>query len=170
VSAGVVCWHKGSNDPHLLCGMFKEHSATRLMQIDRTLEVSSGVLNSGHPRFNDTPSDTEGVKAIPVNVAFMMRPHRSLDIGPGAGLIFFNSEKTPTRFVITPVNVRWKPFLTVNSWPNNAWSRGFGLEFQSYWITKGFTASDFGTTTSSYSSGKELRTMLGISFDFGDIR
>jgi hypothetical protein len=145
--------------------------------VKRSIQVTFGVLSSGHnPRLDElvgTPGQEEEnrrrVFAVPVNAAFMLRPHRSLDIGPGAGLIYFKGEGTPatTRFVIIPANLSWK-FLLYGRTPSRPWRRMLSFEYQGSYVTKGFTASDFGAPSAAFKTGREFQHSFGVAVDIGE--
>jgi hypothetical protein len=100
----------------------------------------------------------------------MFRPHRSVDLGPGAGVLLFSGTgvEAHARFVVIPVNLSWKPFLSKDSCHPGAFGRGFSLDVQTAVITKGFTGRDFGDSTTSFRSGPEMRFLAGISYDFAE--
>ena len=90
-----------------------------------TLEVTAGALTSrDRPRFKDQDAAAEDkanqdtVYAYPLSAQFMFRPHRSLDLGPGAGVLLFSGKdvEARARFVVIPVSLSWKPFLTKDAW------------------------------------------------------
>jgi hypothetical protein len=195
-SVSVRCWHKGSNKPQG-CGIFEKGSLARRgifdkpedakkpenakKIIDRTLEVSFGFLTSGdNPRFNDlvvsnkdTSANHEPVHAYPVNTTFLFRPHQSIDIGPGMGIVAFSGKDVHagTRFVLIPVAARWRPGLAFERSAHSTLARIICLEFHTYYFTQGFNASDFGTSTgSTFTARRELRGNVGISIDFGDLQ
>ena len=72
------------------------------------------------------------------------------------------------RFIVIPVNLTWKPFLTKESWHPGAVGRALSFDVQTAVITKGFTGRDFGDTTTSFRSGREMRFIAGISYDFAE--
>jgi hypothetical protein len=176
-SLELKCWKGNEPTP---CNRWKRPDAAteRNLRFDRYLEITVGALTShGRPRFKDfvgTAKDTEAnrepVYAYPLTAEFMFRPHRSLDLGPGVGVLLFRGKDVDAnaRFVVIPVNLSWKPFLTKNSWHPNTIGRALSLDVQTTVITKGFTGGDFGDATSSFRSGREMRFLAGISFDFSE--
>jgi len=173
----VMCWKGTEAAP---CGRWKrkDPSIERNVRLDRYVEVTAGALTShDRPRFKDlvetgqdTDANHEPVWAFPVTAAFMFRPHRSLDLGPGAGVLLFSGTgvESHARFIVIPVNLTWKPFLTKESWHPGAVGRALSFDVQTAVITKGFTGRDFGDTTTSFRSGREMRFIAGISYDFAE--
>lgn len=175
-SVPLVCWH---DTDRVDCGWFKAQPKPRPERNDRLnkfLQVSFGVLTSNdRPRYKDLPAtgaNIEHVILVPVNATFMFRPHRSLDIGPGAGafLFFGPNLNDRARFVLMPVAASWKFLLTKRSWPDTRRRRIFGLEFQTYYITKGFDNNSFGNSASTSKIPPELKGMIGLSIDLGEWR
>jgi hypothetical protein len=176
-SLELKCWKGTEPTP---CNRFKRPDATteRNRRLDKYLEVTVGALTSrDRPRFKDlegtaadSPANHEAVRAYPLTAAVMFRPHRSVDIGPGAGVLLFSGTgvEEHARFVLVPVNLSWKPFLSKDSWHPNAVGRGLSLDVQTEVILKGFTGRDFGDTTTSFRSGREMRFLAGISYDFAE--
>jgi len=173
----LKCW-KGK-DP-VPCNRFKrpEPSIERDQRLDRYLEITAGWLTSrDRPRFKDlveagrdTAANHEAVYVYPLSAAFMFRPHRSLDLGPGAGVQLFSGKgvEAHSRFVLIPLNLSWKPFLTKDAWHPGTIGRALSFDVQTTVITKGFTGRDFGDATTSFRSGPEMRFIAGISFDFAE--
>jgi hypothetical protein len=178
-SSPVVCWGKGMD--HVPCDNFtkpkppkevKERNAT----VKKSLQLTFGVLSSGHnPRLDklvgvagQEEENRRRVFAVPVNAAFMLRPHRSLDFGPGLGFIYFKGDGTPatTRFVGV-ANASWK-FLLYGATPSAAWRRVLSLEYQGTYVTKGFTGSDFGGPAALLHAPHEYRHSFGVAFDLGE--
>lgn len=171
----VKCW-QGSRS--VKCHPFRGHDvdAVRNDNINRTIELSGGVLWSGdHPRFKDrdaialeADTNNRNVIVIPINGVLRFRPYAWLDVGPGVGVLMFFGDgvKAKPRLVLLG-NATWKPFLW-KSKRNDSYSRlerMLGLELQASYITKGVTAADFGSTSSSYTPRRELRGSIGLSFD-----
>lgn len=172
----VMCW-KGKEP--VACGRWKRRdpSIERNVRLDRYVEITAGALTSrSRPRFKDpdaTAADKanhDTVRAYPITAAFMFRPHRSLDLGPGAGVLLFSGKgvEAHSRFVVIPVNLSWKPFLTKDSWHPGTIGRALSLDVQTTVITKGFTGEDFGGSAASFRSGREMRFIAGISYDFAE--
>jgi hypothetical protein len=173
----IKCWHDGATVP---CGYFKPHdpNVDRNETINRTFEISFGVLDSGdRPRFKDLVAsgrdDADNhrkVIVVPINGVFLFRPHRSLDIGPGAGVLLFFGDgvEANPRLVLIPVSATWKPLLSTTQSEDRTGRLGrmLGLEFQASYITKGFTGADFGSTQTTYRPVREVRATAGISLDF----
>ena len=175
-SSPVVCWGEGVT--HVGCDNFArpEPFVERNGTVKKSLQLTFGVLSSGHnPRFDKlvgVPEQEEAnrrrVFAVPVNAAFMLRPHRSLDVGPGVGFIYFKGDGTPstTRFVVVG-NVSWK-FLLYGATPSRPWQRMVSLEYQGTYVTKGFTGADFGGPAALLNTSGEYRHSLGVAVDLGE--
>ena len=64
---------------------------------------------------------------VPVNAALMFRPWRWLDAGPGAGIIYFKGDGTPStvRFVgLASASVK---FLLIGKGDRRPWQRAFSF-------------------------------------------
>jgi hypothetical protein len=168
----VACWRA---DRRVDCHAFgKPEGTNRMERFNKSLQVTVGFMSSnGRLRFKDvyaTP-DTRAVHVIPVSAAFLFRPHQSIDIGPGAGFLFFSGEDVHShvRLVLHPVDASWK-FLLTSGKSNGPWQRALGLDFQSLYITEGFTGADFGNATTAYVKRREFQGMVGISIDINELR
>lgn len=178
-SVPVRCWLDTDHVPCRLGGLFRPSTQSgkeRNELVNKSLHVSFGVLTSNdRPRYKDLPgtgANTEHVILVPMNAIFMFRPHRSLDIGPGAGafLFFGPNLNDRARFILIPVAASWKFLLTKRSWNDSTFRRIFAFEFQTYYITKGFDNNSFGSSTSNYKIPPELKGMLSLSVDLGERR
>jgi hypothetical protein len=176
ISWELKCW-KGKEPIPCNPWKRKDPAVERNVRMNRYLEITAGALTSrGRPRFKDpdaTAADKanhDTVRAYPLSAQFMFRPHRSLDLGPGAGILLFSGKgvEAHARFVVTPVSLSWKPFLTKDSWHPNTIGRALSFDVQTTVITKGFTGQDFGGSAASFRAGPEMRFLAGISFDFSE--
>lgn len=169
-SLPVKCWQDG--EPTTCgCGLF------RTVRYDKSIRITVGWLSSGdRARFKDLPAagkddpnNHRRVIAIPLNAALMFRPQRSIDIGPGAGVLLFAGQdvNVHARLVLIPVSASWKFLLSNNDWEDTHWRRAFALEFQTYYITKGFTGQSFGSSVTTYRAPAELRASVGLSVNLG---
>jgi hypothetical protein len=174
----LKCWHDDESRP---CRPLKGHNrdvSNRNAEINQTFDISVGWLRSGNnPRFkdlvgsvNDSPDNYRNVTVVPVSGLFLFRPHRSVDIGPGAGVLLFFGDDVDAkpRLVLIPVSATWKPLLSTE-WLRAHWGRVgrvVNLEFQASYITKGFTGADFGSTVTAYKPVREVLGTWGISIDF----
>src|SRR5262245_19760436 len=66
-------------------------------KVKQTVVVRFGWFDSGdHPRFRDLPptdaDNRDKVRVFPLSGLYLFRPHRSIDIGPGAGLLLFSGK------------------------------------------------------------------------------
>lgn len=175
ISVEAKCW-KGTEP--VPCSRFKrkDPSVERDQRLDRYLEVTIGGLTSQErPRFKDpvTAADAanhDPVWAIPLSAEFMFRPHRSLDLGPGAGVLLFTGTgvESHARFVVNPLNLSWKPFLTKSTSHPGTFGRSFSFDVQTLVITKGFTGQDFNGTAASLQPRREMRLLAGFSWDFAE--
>jgi len=141
--------------------------------INTSVVVRFGWFDSGdHPRFKDLPAtdaeNTGKVRVVPISGLFLFRPHRAVDIGPGAGVMVFYGPGFDTfpRFVLTPVSASLRPLLI---WTDAKWARVLRLELDTSYVTKGFTGRDFGNTRTAFRSGREFLTRTGIVIDLGDL-
>jgi hypothetical protein len=147
-------------------------------RIKRSLQITAGLLSSGHqPRFDNLVGIPEEerdnrrrVFAVPVNAAFMFRPHRSLDIGPGAGLVYFTGRDVHAnaRFVLIPVSGSLK-FLLLGKAKNSPWRRMLSVEYQLSHVTKGFNPEDFGSSKGSLRNRREFLNSFGLAVDIGEM-
>ena len=121
--------------PEGRCGNYKAPDLTidRGDRINKTISVTFGRLSSGNrPRFKDLPSATgdpnlDTVYAYPLHTTVRWRLHRSMDLGPGAGVLLFsgNNVNDHVRIILIPVSASWKPALTKQSWRDSRWTRAF---------------------------------------------
>jgi hypothetical protein len=171
----VKCWHDGAAVP---CRYLKGHDVgvQRNDNINRTFELSGGVLRSGdRRRFKDRDAialdadkNNRNVTVVPINGALRFRPYPWLDVGPGIGVLMFFGESVEAKpRIVLLGNATWKPGLSTSALRSRtgALGRMFGVELQASYITKGFTAADFGSTSSSYTPRRELRGSIGFSLD-----
>jgi len=171
---GMASFDFCPGDPH--CEKMRAATRSRPERFPKSVVFTGGFLTSqNRPRFKDVPpnpdaagSNREPVHAIPLYVTLQYRIHRSLDIGPGAGAIFFDGKdvKDHGRLVLIPVSVSWKPALLKSG--NAGWVRGFSVDFQALYLTQGFDGESFGNSASTYKSGPQLQGMIGVSYDFGE--
>jgi hypothetical protein len=149
-------------------------------QLRRYIEFSFGKLTSrDYARFKDLegtskqPADNhESVTLYPLGFTYMLRPHKSLDIGAGAVVHLLRGTNVDVdgRLLLVPVTGSWKFLRAKDNWPSNRFSRALGFDFQVTYLTKGYTGVDFHNTDTTFKSGRELRLMGGLSLDFSDIR
>jgi hypothetical protein len=168
------CWdHDGSQ---VACRSHKtEATLTKAEKIRRTAELSFGALSSGNEarfkEFRNTPQDDaanrERVIAVPVNLNVMFRPFPWLEAGPGIGLLFFgghNVRADPRVLILGSVHSK---FLRLNpGWENSKLARVIAINVQGNFITHGFTAGDFGSTTATFKSKPEFKWSCGFVIDF----
>lgn len=175
-SMPAVCWD--SEGKKIPCRLFRRSDGERDKDIKKSLEITAGWLTSrSNPRFKDLvtanmdhPDNRRSVFAFPVNATYLFRPHRSLDIGPGAGVLFFSGKdvRVKARFVVIPVSASWKFLLCSRT---NHWiRRALSLEFQTNYILQGFSGRDFGSSTTRFTSGRELVGSIGVAVDLGEFR
>jgi hypothetical protein len=164
--------------PEGRCGNYKAPDLTidRGDRIKKTISVTFGRLSSGNrPRFKDLPSATgdpnlDTVYAYPLHTTVRWRLHRSMDLGPGAGVLLFsgNNVNDHVRIILIPVSASWKPALTKQSWRDSRWTRAFSIDFEAYYITQGFNGASFGSSATTYRSTPQLQGLIGISYDLGE--
>jgi hypothetical protein len=162
----VKCW------PKIPGGISEAEAAT--YRPKRMVVLSVGFLDSGdRVRFKDeeqTP-DRREVNVVQVSGLYMFRLHRALDAGMGAGFMRFSGEGFDplTRFTLVPASLSFRP-LSVSDKLKDRWFSYFvRLELETSFVTEGFTAAQFGNSTSKFSVGRELLTRAALVFDFGSI-
>ena len=176
-SHDVRCWNGREEIP---CRSLKAEIdiTDSNLKIKKTLQVSFGYLTTGsRARFKvegepDTPDNHRTVYAIPINALMMFRVHRSLELGPGIGVLILAGPdvNASPAFVLVPLSASWK-FLRVNpSWQNSKLARVVGLEVQGNVITRGYDGKNFGSTTTTFTSRPEWRWSGGIHIDFREWR
>ena len=178
-SHNVRCWNgRGEEVP---CQSLKaEIKMNSEEKIKKTLQVSFGYLTSGsRARFKDlvdsgqdTPDNHRTVHAVPINATMMFRVHRSLEVGPGIGVLFLGGSdvNASPAFVLLPVSASWKFLRLKSSWQNTNLARIVSLELQSNFITRGYDGKNFGSTVTTFKSGPELTWSAGIAIDFREWR
>ena len=139
----------------------------------RMVVLSVGFLDSGdRVRFKDEePPDRREVNVVQVSGLYMFRLHRALDAGMGAGFMRFYGEgfDSLTRFTLVPASLSFRP-LAVGGKLKNLWPSSFvRLELETSFVTEGFTAAQFGSSTSKFSVGRDLLTRAALVFDLGSI-
>jgi hypothetical protein len=138
----------------------------------QTVVVRFGRLNSeGHLRFKDlpdTPENRREVHVIPVSVLWMFHPHRSVEVGPGAGFLRVSGEGFDgfARLSLTPVSASFSPFAL--KW-DSKWAYLLRLEYDSSFFPRGFKGTDFQNTATRFDSGAEVLTRAGVVLDFGTV-
>ena len=92
-----------------------------------------------------------------------------LAVGFGAGFIPFYGDgfESFTRGILTPISVIYGPSKSGPSPSGNLWKKAFIIRVESSYIMQGFTHSDFGNTTSRYTTnGGEWNFSIATGFDF----
>jgi len=144
----------------------------------RLVYLSVGRLGSGdNLRFKDlpdTPENRSEVNVLQVSGLYMFRLHPALDAGFGAGTLRFSGEndddfKPVWRFALIPVSVSVRPLSLVPQWKDRWFAYLVRGEFETSFVTSGFTAKQFGNSTSSFSSGAEFLTRAAVVIDLGSI-
>jgi hypothetical protein len=181
-SHDVRCWDGNKdNKDDIHCRSLKaEIELEPAKRIKKTLQVSFGFLTSGdRARFEDlvrSGQDNEDnhrqVYAIPINATMMFRVHRSLQIGPGIGVLFLAGPDVSASpaFVALPLSASWKFLRMKSSWENSKLARIASLELQTNFITRGYDGRDFGSDVTTFKSKPEFRANVGISIDFREWR
>jgi hypothetical protein len=122
------------------------------------------------PRFQDTPTDTRGIRMDRYGVAYMYRVSPILDLGGGIGLVHFSGEGFDgfTKGTLTPIRVSFVPLGFLRKTDSaTKWGRAVRVHFSEAWIVGGIDASkDFGST-STYKKGGEFMRSFGIGIDVG---
>jgi hypothetical protein len=137
----------------------------------QTITIRFSRLSSGNrPRFKDlegTPlDDRRPVHVWPVSVLWMFHPHRSIEIGPGAGFMPVSGDgfDTFTKLSITPVSASFAPFALHSKSP---WASVLRIDLDSSFFPQGFKASDFDNQDTTFRSGPEFLTRFAVGLDFG---
>jgi hypothetical protein len=178
-SIEVKCW-QGRDRRECRPFSRQDPNKQRNERFDRYLQITFGGLTSrSRPRFKDlvalgrdTPDNHLPVRVFPLSVEYMFRPHPSIDIGPGAGVLLLTGTHVDAhaRLVLIPVTACWKFLLTADSPAPSKLRRAIGLSFQTVYITKGFSGRDFGDGVTTFRSKPELRALAGISIDITELR
>lgn len=140
----------------------------------RLVAVSVGKLGSGdNVRFKDDPSgpDRREVHVLQVSGTYMFRLHPALDTGFGAGTLRFSGEGFDPlwRFTLIPASMSARPLALVKQWQYKWWAYVVRGEIETSFVTSGFTAAQFGNTTSKFSTGPEFLTRAAVVIDFTPI-
>jgi hypothetical protein len=140
-------------------------------RIPQTLVVSAGVFNSGdRPRFDDLPAadaDNRGnVRLLAVSGLYVLRVHRSLDLGAGAGFVRLSGARFDPfyKLVLTPFNGSFAPLALASS---HRYARILRFEYDKSFVPQGFKGADFDNLRTGFDSGPEFITRYGIVIDFG---
>jgi hypothetical protein len=160
----VKCWQPISKDT-------PETEAQRLRP-ERLLVLSVGRLGSGdNVRFKDEePLDTREVNVLQTSWLYMFRLHPSLDAGVGAGVMRFSGHGFDPflRFTLVPASLSFRP-LALTSQKNRWFAHFIRLDLETSFVTEGFTAAQFGSSTSKFAVGPEFLTRAAFVFDLGSI-
>jgi hypothetical protein len=141
----------------------------------RVVNVSVGWLGSGHNlRFKDlpdTPDNRRGVDVLQVSGAYLFRLHPAFDAGLGAGFMRFSGDgfEAQWRFTLVPITGSVRPFALVDKWKHARWASILRAEMETSFVTSGFKASQFGSSTSTFSSGPEFLTRAALVIDLGSL-
>jgi hypothetical protein len=179
----VMCHDKGQeNNKELKWYPCLVRVTTRAEEVLRAKEplptpvvfaVKIGWLTSKGPRFNDLPptdADNRGkVSVLPVSGLFLFRLYRSLDVGGGAGLLRVSGEGFDPlyRVSLIPVSASLTPVALNPSWQDHPWAYILRLEIETSYYPKGFKGTDFNNTRTSFKSGPEFLTRVGLVTDVG---
>jgi len=140
----------------------------------RLVVLSVGSLDSDHRvRFKDeqqTPDKRE-VNVLQVSGLYMFRLHRALDAGLGAGVMRFSGEGFDPllRFTLVPASLSFRPLAVSDRYKDRWFAHFVRLELETSFVTEGFTAAEFGNSTSTFSAGRELLTRGALVLDLGSI-
>ena len=143
-------------------------------RIPQTIMVGFGLFESRGARFSDLPADDPGnqgsVRLMSLTGLYMFSLHRSLEVGPGAGVVRLSSRsghEFPTfyRPVLIPIAASVSPLTLV--WPESKYARVLRLEFDYAFFPKGFEGEDFNNTQTTFDSGAEFNKRYGIVVDVG---
>ena len=128
-------------------------------------------------RFKDLPAsdphNTDPVRVLPISALFTVRTaNRVVEAGVGAGLMRFSGEDFSSfyRFTVTPVNMSVRPLLLIDT-DSATLKRVLGVlraELDTTWVAKGFKGTDFGNPRTTFKTGPEFLTRVGIVIDVGD--
>jgi hypothetical protein len=140
----------------------------------RLVVLSVGWLDSGdNVRFKDeqnTP-DRRKVNVFQMSGLYMFRLHPALDAGFGAGLMRFSGEGFDSllRWTLIPASFSFRPLAVADSLKERWFAHFVRLELETSFVTEGFTAEQFGNSTSKFTAGRELLTRGAVVFDLGSI-
>ena len=155
----VPCWMKQSADGP-----------------ERLLVLSVGRLGSGdNVRFKDlpdTPDNRREVNVLQISGSYMFRLHPAIDVGFGAGTMRLSGEgfKPLWRFTLIPGTMSVRPLALIKQWQDNhRWAYIVRGEIETSFVTGGFNAADFGSSTSTFRSGPEFLTRAAVVVDFGSL-
>ena len=140
----------------------------------RLVVLSVGSLGSGdNVRFKDeqdTP-DRREVNVLQISGLYMFRLHRALDAGFGAGVMRFSGDGFDSflRWTLIPASFSFRPLAVADRLKDRWFAHFVRLELETSFVTEGFTAAQFGNSTSKFSAGRELLTRGALVFDLGSI-
>jgi hypothetical protein len=140
----------------------------------RLIFVSVGRLGSDdNVRFKDeadTP-DRREVHVLQLSGAYMFRLHPAVDAGLGAGTMRFSGDgfNPVWRLTLIPATASVRPLALVKDWQYKWWAYLLRGDIETSWVTSGFTAEQFGNSTSKFSTGREFLTRVGIAVDFTQV-
>jgi hypothetical protein len=167
-SGRVFCVDQGEVVPWCLNDVTNRNGQPR--DVSSFLLIDVGFYSTGNnPRFDDTPTDTRPVHTFRLEPVYMFRLHAMLDLGMGAGLIRFSGDgfDSLTRATLTPLRMTFFPLgFLPRAGTGRWWGHFLRVEFAERFVTKGLNGADFGSP-STYSTGGEFNTSLGVGVDFG---
>jgi hypothetical protein len=141
----------------------------------RLVVLSVGRLGSGdNLRFKDLPDTSDNrreVNVLQISGSYVFRLHPAIDVGFGAGTMRFSGDGFHAlwRFTLIPGTMSVRPLALIKQWQNNRWVYIIRGEIETSFVTSGFRAAQFGSTTSTFSTGPEFLTRAAVVADVGSL-
>jgi hypothetical protein len=152
----------------------KEQKSKQKQPVPLLVAVKFGWFRSNNgPRFKDLPAtdpDNQGrVSVLPVSGLFLLRLHRAVDVGAGAGFLRVSGKGFDPlyRLSLTPISASVTPLALNCAWQEKRWAYIIRAEFETSYIRGGFKGTDFNNTRTSFKSGPEVLTRVGFAIDTG---
>jgi hypothetical protein len=120
--------------------------------------------------FKDDPTDFREVHERTINVMFMYRANSVLEVGGGLSWMQFSSDEGKafsfSRAGFTPARVTFTPLGAIHGSPRaRALARVVHLQFESVYISGGFSGADFNNTKTAYKVDAEFQGHASILID-----
>jgi hypothetical protein len=135
------------------CALDPTRRGARRVQDFFTVRLGATSTEGDQPLFSDRPEELQGkVTAWTIETKFKRRIDASIELGAGAGIIFFSGDTIDHRIVrptVTPLSVLFTPIGLLHRTDPQKFDGLVGLRFEQMAVLGGIEARDFNRASTS---------------------